>query len=541
MSSQIRVKSNIFDLTPIFDLKNALSNNLPTPSGDDGEPAPPPAPPLPAPGDRGDQGAELSEAIVDEVIGQLVARHGEDLPPATAGGEGRATAADGGLPSTAPGGGLATRAPLEEKPATAGEPVEAGGRMPRLLLPFPGGLEELLHGLVGELAYTPRTSAGAMQGPGGRRGEQGGRGVRGVGSSGSRRKLATKLTSLSRAAGRGRGAHTSTAIHREEADEVVVKGKEQALQEKAPGADVEESVARPVVVSGWLCEVEELLVALEVAAGLAVYCRISARAAEPHISLAPRRGLFVLGLTGRPEATPQQCVAAARGALVEVWLVTVGDPALHLACCLLAREEAGVAALHCSDLQELARVVGELVAASPPIATRLTDTVTRHEELLLRLFPSHLTSFGAQDILTRSNLLAFLAAPPAALPALVPWLPPAALQEVRLGLIGFHCILYWKYVPCITLTVLNLVLQVNRVATKYMLAREDRHTLQEGGWQQDAEGWPAEEQGWPGEDSLIEEKKRWSQEQQNRPQEKRQRRHQEEKQGWSGEGNQRQG
>merc|ERR1719319_122613 len=32
MSSQIRVKSNIFDLTPIFDLKNALSNNLPTPT-----------------------------------------------------------------------------------------------------------------------------------------------------------------------------------------------------------------------------------------------------------------------------------------------------------------------------------------------------------------------------------------------------------------------------------------------------------------------------------------------------------------------------
>ena len=46
VSSQIRpekcqvkyvkyVKSNIFDLTPIFDLKNALSNNLPTPTGDD--------------------------------------------------------------------------------------------------------------------------------------------------------------------------------------------------------------------------------------------------------------------------------------------------------------------------------------------------------------------------------------------------------------------------------------------------------------------------------------------------------------------------
>jgi len=32
VSSQIRVKSNIFDLTPIFVLKNALSNNLPTPS-----------------------------------------------------------------------------------------------------------------------------------------------------------------------------------------------------------------------------------------------------------------------------------------------------------------------------------------------------------------------------------------------------------------------------------------------------------------------------------------------------------------------------
>ena len=210
------------------------------------------------------------------------------------------------------------------------------------------------------------------------------------------------------------------------------EGEEPAVQE-APGADVEEVVARPVVVSGWLCREEELLVALEAAEGLAVYCRTYARPAEPHIALAPRRGIFVLGLPDRPAAAPRQCLAAARGALAEVWLVTVGDPALHLACCLLARGEAGVAALHCSDLQELARVVGELVAASPPLATRLTDTVTRHEEILLRLFPSHLTSFGAQDILTRSSLLAFLAAPPTSLPALVPWLPAAALQEVRLG------------------------------------------------------------------------------------------------------------
>jgi hypothetical protein len=178
----------------------------------------------------------------------------------------------------------------------------------------------------------------------------------------------------------------------------------------------------------WLCNVPGLLMELEVREDVSVFERRWQRPG-PDLLLGPRRGAFVLGLAGRPD--PEACLAAC-GPLGEVWLVVVGSPQLHLHCCRLARREGPlrVAAVACPAPALLPRLLADLARRQGPHHTSLTETVTAHEALLLRLFPPASNSSAAQDILTRTDLLTFLAMPAAALAELLPWLPALAARQV---------------------------------------------------------------------------------------------------------------
>ena len=60
----------------------------------------------------------------------------------------------------------------------------------------------------------------------------------------------------------------------------------------------------------------------------------------------------------------------------------------------------------------------------------LTEQLTTHELLLLRLFPSHLTSFAAQVILNETSLPHFLSLSLQEMVELLPWLPLPAAREI---------------------------------------------------------------------------------------------------------------
>jgi hypothetical protein len=183
-----------------------------------------------------------------------------------------------------------------------------------------------------------------------------------------------------------------------------------------------------VLLAEWLCKVPGLLMELEAREGVSVFERCWQRPG-PDLLLGPRRGAFVLGLPGRWD--PEACLAAC-GPLGEVWLVVVGSPRLHLHCCRLARREGllRVAAVACPAPALLPRLLADLARRQEPHRTCLTETATSHEELLLRLLPGTINSFAAQDILSRTSLLTFLAMPAAALAELLPWLPAPTARQV---------------------------------------------------------------------------------------------------------------